>query len=111
MGYFDTDGEESGMESGRNSPVASFGRAQGGRAKRSFGSGALGFTPVTPPVHTKPLPGGNGVGALDISGVAASSRNGSTASSGNGAESYVEIDQLEVAIAAASAADLEPELQ
>jgi hypothetical protein len=95
LGYFDTDAEESGTESGRASPVASFGRAGGPRAKRAgSGFGALGFTPVS---QTAPGRGGG-------------------SSSGDAGRAPLPLwgdestDDFAAAAAAATAADLEPEL-
>ena len=109
LGYFDTDAEDSGVESGQNSPEI------GRRGSRKGLSGsALGFTPVSPEMH----PSAKKALGLHVPTVttsySADSDDRSPKSTDSATSSWIRLeessapDEEGAAIAEAAAADLEP---
>lgn len=115
LGYFDTDAEDSGMESERNSPE--MGRRSFGSTRRGLGGSALGFTPVSEtPRSLKvevPYLAPTSPSSADTSDRSPKSNNSVTSSwirlDGSSNEE-VGGSVSELAARAAAAADLEPEL-
>lgn len=106
LGYFDTDAEDSGAESGRNSPEV--GRKSN---RKGFGGGALGFTPVsTTQGSTMNKSLGLSVGSSNI---LIEPMDRSPRSNDSVTSSWIQLDQssneeISSTVAGAVAADLEP---
>jgi hypothetical protein len=112
LGYFDTDAEDSGLESGQSSPEIGK-RASIGSSRRGLSGSALGFTPVSTNDASKEL-------RLDVPPPAATSTSvdvdRSPKSNDSVTSSWIQLEESsneetsEAAAKAAAAADLEPDV-